>query len=254
MFEKNDPPVFFTQIQEEHPADAIATVKDAIRRGTDVVGFQMCVLRPEYRTERDIRSVIGAAGETPVYLTDYKRFDKWGTFSWEEKRDELLMGAACGAALIDIPGNMFSGDDFEWTDDPAAAGKQKELIAQIHRGGGKVLISTHILQFTPQNEVLELALAQQDRGADVVKIVTACDTNDELLQTLATTQALQDALEKPFIFLSSGEKGRYHRLIGPYFGACAWLCAPKYGKYDTAAQPLLETAIRSNAIFSNGNA
>lgn len=251
MFEINDAPVFCTQIQEDNPSDAIATVKDAIRRGTDVVGLQMEVLEPKYRTEDAIRSIIAAAGAIPVYLTDYKRFDKWDSFSWEEKRKELLMGAACGASLIDIPGNMFSKDAFELTYDKDAIAMQKEFIAQIHEAKRKVLISSHIFQFTKQEEAIKIALEQQSRGADVIKIVTACNTDEELIQTLETVRVLKATLQKPFIFVSSGEKGRYQRLIGPHLGSCVWLCAPKYGKYDTVAQPLLENAILANKLFLN---
>lgn len=249
MFEKNDAPVFCTQVQEEDPTDAIATVKDAIRRGTDVIGLQMETLAPPYRTEDAIRSIVAAAGAVPVYLTDYRRFDKWGSFSWAEKRKELLMGAACGASLIDIPGNMFSEDAFELTFEEDAVARQKELIAQIHEADRKVLISSHVLQFANREEVLKIALEQQSRGADVIKIVTACNTDEELIQTLETTRVLKATLQKPFILVSSGEKGKYQRLIGPHLGSCVWLCAPKYGKHDTIAQPLLETALQAKELF-----
>ena len=240
MFEKGNQPLVCAFVQEDNPSDAIRTLTEIRKGGTDVIGLQLCCLRPEYRTREIMKTLFESTNGLPVYLTDYKRFDRWENLPWEAKRKSLLFGAECGADLIDVPGNMFSDDAYELTFDQGAVKKQQEFVAEIHALGKKALFSTHILQYTPSDDVLRIALEQQKRGADVAKIVTASDTEEQLIDNLFTTKRLNKELKIPFVFVSGGAYGKTHRMIGPYLGACMWFCAPKYGKYDTKAQPTLE--------------
>ena len=45
-------------------------------------------------------------------------------------------------------------------------------------------MSSHVLKFIKTDEVLEIAREQRRRGADIAKIVTAADTESELLENL----------------------------------------------------------------------
>lgn len=60
----------------------------------------------------------------------------------------------------------------EMTYNEIAVKRQKELIEQLHKKGVQVLMSAHIYRFLLEDEVLKIALAQQERGVDIVKIVT----------------------------------------------------------------------------------
>ena len=58
-----------------------------------------------------------------------------------------------------------------------------------------------VLHFLPADEVLEIALSQQERGADIVKIVTGASSMDEQLENLRITHLLKKELKVPFLFL-----------------------------------------------------
>lgn len=240
MFEKGDKPLICTFVQEDNFSDALKTERSAIEKGTDVLGLQIETLMPSERTEENVRKLIESADGLPVYLTDYVRFDRFEKRSHEEKARELLLYAKCGADLVDLPANFFSNDEYELTQDPSAVKKQKDFVKAVHDVGKKVLFSTHVLQYTPSEEVLRIAFCQQERGADVVKIVTGSGDENELIENLRTTKELSEKLSVPFVFVSCGAYGKTHRMIGPYLGACMWFCAPKYGKYDTPSQPTIE--------------
>lgn len=108
-------------------------------------------------------------------------------------------------------------------------------------------MSSHVLVFTPAERVLEIALAQQERGADIVKIVTGADTMEEQLENLRITNLLKKELKTPFLFLSGGEC-QLHRRIGPMLGCCMYLCSLDDEEEPKPVQPMLRKikAIRDN--------
>ncbi|MBO5653668.1 MAG: type I 3-dehydroquinate dehydratase, partial [Clostridia bacterium] len=63
------------------------------------------------------------------------------------------------------------GKDLELSMKQDAIDKQMRLIEQLHKMGKEAIMSSHVLKFTPAETVLEIALEQQRRGVDVVKIV-----------------------------------------------------------------------------------
>lgn len=249
MFKKGESPLVCSFIQEDNTSDAIKYSDKAVKDGADVVGLQLEVLKPQFRTLQDVKRIINSI-KVPVYLTDYVRFDKWLKEPYEDKAKMLLYGAECGAELIDIPGNMFSDDVLELTYDNTAIRKQKELISKIHELNKHVLVSTHLLQYTEEEEILRIVLSQQERGADVCKIVTMSNTDEQLLKNLDTVSRLYERLSVPFVFVTSGEKGLMHRLLGPYFGSCMWFCASHYGKYDMPNQPLIKDVKMIQNLFA----
>jgi len=162
----------------------------------------------------------------------------------EARIEELKLALKCGATLIDIPGDEFSPAPMEMTQDAKAIERQKRLIEEIHEAGGEVLMSSHIRRFLPVEKVVEIALEQQSRGVDIVKMVTGSDTEEELMANLNTIQALKRELKVPFLFLSGGPYCKIHRMFGPYFGVCMWLCVQKYDTFSSKEQPVLR-AVRN---------
>ena len=53
---------------------------------------------------------------------------------------------------------------------------KEDLIAQIHDMGGEVLMSTHLDDFYGEQQILDFAYAQRERGADFVKLVSKANT------------------------------------------------------------------------------
>ena len=107
-------------------------------------------------------------------------------------------------------------------------------------------MSSHTMKFMTSDEVLKIATAHRDRGADISKIVTAANSEDEELENLRTIERLRRELDIPFLFLCGGSHTKLVRTIGPYLGACMWLTVQRHDKLSTNAQPVLR-AIRTIA-------
>jgi 3-dehydroquinate dehydratase len=114
----------------------------------------------------------------------------------------------------------------------------------VHKRGGEVLMSSHINKFRSPERVLEIALEQQRRGTDIVKIVTGADTREEELKNLEICHLLKKELKVPFLFLSGGKYNYLHRTIGPALGVCMWLCFREYDETTYAGPPLLSNVLK----------
>lgn len=231
-------PLITTMIQERTPEAFIATARNAVCRGTEAIGFQICQMEPEYRTEENFRRMFAYAEDKPIYVTNYNMGFNVKTAP-EKLAEGLLLALKAGATLADVPGDLYKPDRYQLTRDRDAVKKQKELIEKIHELGGEALVSSHIFEYRSAQELLEVAREQESRGADVLKFVTESNTEEELAENIRTGTFLKKELKKPFLFLSRGKYCKIHRMIAPYFGSCMWLCVYQYGILDNKDQPLL---------------
>ena len=236
----NEKPLLTVMIQTPEAEAAMATMRKAISSGAEAFGLQTCRLKPEYRNETTYRHIFSAAEGRPVYVTSYRAgYQK--EFSDDVLANEMLTLARSGASLVDVMGDLFDRHPEELTVNPTAVDRQKKLIDQIHEAGSQVLMSSHLYHFAPADRVLEIALAQQERGVDVVKIVTGADCLEQQLENMKITAMLKQELNTPFLFLSAGQS-RLHRLVGPALGSCMYLCVYEHDELSTKAQPLLAHA------------
>jgi 3-dehydroquinate dehydratase len=97
--------------------------------------------------------------------------------------------------------------------------------------------------------ILEIALAQQERGADVVKIVVNANSLAEEAEVLHAAALLKETLTVPFLLLCGGNCHVLRR-VGPYFGSCTWLTVLEYDECATKAQPLLADIIALRKIMN----
>ncbi|MGM9624272.1 MAG: type I 3-dehydroquinate dehydratase [Eubacteriales bacterium] len=234
-------PLITCMVQAPDVAETLKLVRAAAYDGCDAYGFQYENFPDELRTDGNLRAVFSEMNGKPIYATNYRR----------GKTDEalaagLLQMLSCGATLLDVMGDYYCPTPGELTEDEQAIQKQRALIDTIHARGGEVLMSSHVLKFTPAEEVLRIAKAHEARGADISKIVTAAETEEEELENLRITALLRKELSIPFLFLSGGSHCKLHRQIGPMLGCCMWLTVHHYDAYATPSQPLLH-AIRSIA-------
>lgn len=238
-------PLITTQVQASNPDDLLRLVRIASQQGCDAYGVQMEQMEEQYRTEEALRPVFDEMARKPIYATNYRCAKNAG-----KSDEELVKGYMwlldMGATLIDVLGDLYSPAQYEITYDAVAIEKQKALIETIHARGGEVLMSSHTFTFMTAEEVLKIAMEHRARGADISKIVTAANTEEEELENLKTTALLRRELDIPFLFLSVGTHVKLHRTIGPAFGSCMWLTVAEYDALATRAQPLLRS-IRSIA-------
>ncbi len=240
-------PLLTNMIQVTNPEDCIITAKNAIYDGADAFGFQICRFDPKYRTQEIFKRMFAAMGYRPIYITNYRQsFNE--NMTDEERMDGLLDGLRAGATLGDIMGDTFDPSPMELTRKPSAVDMQKRLIDKIHGMGKEVLMSSHIYKFLPAEQVLEIAYAQQERGADIVKIVTGGASEEEELENLRITAMLKKELKVPYLFLSTGTHYKLHRMIGPMLGCVMYLCVQQHDALSSKSQPILKS-VRS--VFEN---
>lgn len=232
-------PMLTVMLQCETPETAIGRIRNAHYLGADAFGLQVESLNPEYHNPDAYKRIFNEMKEKPCYVTNY-RFSHNAGLSDEVLAEGLITLAENGATLCDVMGDLFCKHPEELTEDETAIKKQMELIDILHEKGAEVLMSSHILKFTPAERVLEVALEQKRRGADIIKIVTAADNMEQQIENLRITDFLKRKLGAPFLFLSGGESG-LHRRLGMRLGCCMSLCVYEHDALSTAAQPLLST-------------
>lgn len=245
----HEKPLLTAMLQCQTPEVAIKRIRNANMLGADAYGPQIESLLPEYQNEEVYKRLFAEMQGRPSYVTNYR-----GANNTEKTDDELAEGmltlAKSGATLIDVMGDLFSRHPEELTDNEEAIKKQMALIDEIHAIGGEVLMSSHILKYTPAERVLEVALEQKRRGADIIKIVTGAETMAEQIENLRICDLLKRELGAPFLFLAGGECSILRRL-GIKLGCCMCLCVYEHDAFSTPTQPLLSNmkTIRDNLDF-----
>ena len=209
----------------------------SLPEGAEAFGMQFSTLDVEDRNPKTYRELFSFAVPRPVYVTNYRNRGNDGK-SDEMLAAELLELAECGATLCDVMGDYFDPCEGEFTTNEEAIVKQRKLIDEIHERGAEVLMSSHVHKFLSAEQVLEIALGHQSRGADISKIVVRAKNMAEQIENLRITNLLKENLKIPFLFLSGGESYIARRLGGS-LGNCMTLCVYEHDEYATKAQPLL---------------
>ncbi|MBE7000468.1 MAG: type I 3-dehydroquinate dehydratase [Clostridia bacterium] len=238
-FLNHERPLLTVMLQCETPETAIGRIRNANCLGADAYGLQVESLKPEYHNEETYKRIFAEMKGRPSYVTNYRSAKNTGKTD-EEIAEGLVLLAKSGATLCDVMGDMFARHPEEMTDNQEAITKQIELIESIHQQGAEVLMSSHVLKFTPAERVLEIALEQKRRGADVIKIVTGAGSMEEQIENLRITNLLKEELDAPFLFLSGGVCS-LHRRLGIELGCSMALCVYEHDALSTPPQPLLGT-------------
>lgn len=252
-FLKYDKPLLTAMIQCSTAEECIAKIKASIADGADALGIQLCRLKKEFRTKESLKHIFDACEGRPIYVTSYRHSESEG-YTDEACGELLLLALDAGATLCDVIGDMFGVcPPYQLAEDEEAVKKQKSLIDEIHRRGGEVLISSHVSKSMTVEECLRIAKAQEERGADVIKIV-ACDSQDEsdVARYIEAIQTILNSTDKKLLFLASG-KSRLIRYIGPSLGVCMYLCVESHGAVDTPEQPVLKKLklVRDNILITD---
>lgn len=224
-------------LQCETPEVAIARIRNANGLGADAFGLQVESLKPQFQNPDVYKRIFAEMKGKPSYVTNYRMVNNSGKTD-DELAEGLITLAQNGATLCDVIGDMFCKHPEELTDDAEAIKKQIELIDKLHSLGAEVLMSSHLYKFAPAERVLEIALEQKRRGADIIKIVTGADNMEQQIENLRITDLLKRELGAPFLFLSCGENS-IHRRLGIKLGCCMSLCVYEHDALSTPMQPLL---------------
>ena len=230
-------PLLVCMVQADNPARIKELIDRSLPEGAEAFGMQFCKMKEEYRNEKVYRELF-AYTDKPIYVTNYRRHGENVNRSEEEIATGLLELAECGATLCDVMGDFFDPCEGELSMDEAAIQKQTALIDALHERGAEVLMSSHVLEFTPAERVLEIAREHERRGADICKIVTGAENMAQQIENLRIITLLKEHLRIPFLFLSGGECHLMRR-IGGELGCCMYLCVHEHDALATPSQPLL---------------
>lgn len=239
-FLNHDRPLLTAMLFQYNDFDqTVRAIQNGNENGADAFCLQIESLKEEYKNLENYKKLFDKMQGKPCYVANYRSGSNEGK-SDEVLADEMLEIAENGATLCDVMGDMFCKHPEELTDNPEAIEKQMKYIEALHEKGAEVIMSSHVLKFTPAERVLEIAFEQKRRGADIIKIVTGAETMEEQIENLRITALLKKELGAPFLFLSGGECS-IHRRLGMKLGCCMCLCVCE-NQDPAIVQPLLKTA------------
>ncbi len=247
-FLKYDNPLLTVMVQADHPERIKELISLSLPEGAEAFGMQFCKLKAEYRN-KDTYQDLFSYTNLPIYVTNYRYHSANAGKSDNVLAKELVELAECGATLCDVMGDYFDACEGELTMNEEAVKKQIGLINALHERGAEVLMSSHVLRFTPADRVLEIALEHQKRGADICKIVTGAENMAEQIENLRIINLLRANLKIPFLFLCGGEC-QILRRIGGSLGNCMTLCVHEYDEHATKSQPLLRDVKAIRGLFN----
>lgn len=221
-------------------AQAITIARSAEMEGADGIALELAKMPEKDRSMESFKNIISSV-HLPFMFIDYRNDCLCGKDD-EARQKYLLMAADAGADVIDVMGDLYDPTPGELTLNENAVAKQKLLIDTIHSKGANVLMSSHATQvFLQPEQVLEIMKAQSARGADILKVVTAVNTEKEFLGAVETMLLLRKELDKPFIYLAGGKYGRMVRYMGPKFGVAVEFGVHEYYETMGYAQPTIKS-------------
>ena len=235
-FLKYEKPLLTCMVQAKTPERIKQLIDLSDNEGAEAYGMQFCQMKPEYRKSEVYRELFSYT-DKPTYVTNYRLSENAGK-SDEQIAAEILELAECGATLCDVMGDIYCRTEGELTMDECVIEKQMKLIDELHARGAEVLMSSHVLKYTPAERVLEIAFEHQRRGADICKIVTSADTMEQQIENLRIANMLKEKLDIPFLYISGGES-RILRRLSASLGSCMSLCVYEHDELSTPLQPLL---------------
>lgn len=141
--------------------------------------------------------------------------------------------------------SFIKGNPREIIVDEAIIEKQIALIEKIHKMGAEVLLSVHPSIPMNTEQVLELALFLEKRNPDLIKIVTLCTNEDELVESFKTMITLKRKVKTRTHFHCCGEAGKLSRIINPILGGYLVFCSDGFTESSNFEQLDLQTAVEA---------
>ena len=252
----------------ETAEQAIEDMQAAEKAGAQAFLIHLELLKETERTPALMKKIF-AATDLPVMALNYRAKDGSESAAVDGERASLLLDAIkCGASMIDVWGDMFDDDSVaslegctaafaaarpkEITMRESCVEKQKALIKQAHALGAEVLISAHVGTELTCEQAISLAKEIESRGADVVKIITACNSMEHIPVVLQTITELKKHLRVPYMYQCGGRYSKLVRPIAPLFGSAFALCHLKYGAVTFNEKPLLADVKEAFRILGGG--
>ena len=257
-------PMIVGVIKQRTVRDAIAEIKNGETRGARGFDLHLATLDEEFRNVESIKQIVEAT-DKPILALHYNNGYFGDLGMNEEERTALLMAAVdAGVSAVDLQGYTFDTEakagfvDFDHIPEgleflsqkkprevalkPEIIEKQRKFIDEVHAKGAEVLISMHFGVHLSFEELKALATFAHDvKGADIVKMVTPCETEEQLAECISSTILMKRDLPFPFSYHANGKMGRKSRKICPMLGSHIMFCNVDYGYCSDPEQLHLES-------------
>ena len=245
----NLPKPFIVQVvTDPDPDSAIASIRNGEYDGAQAFDLHLRALERQYHNVNDLERIVKSTCR-PVMTINYRADKTWhNTLTDEDRVDAHMLGLKAGASACDLMGDLYDPSPLEISHKPDVIDRQRKLIATIHGMGAEVIMSSHTWVHMSTEQVVEHLKALEARGADMVKVAAAVNSEAELLEAFETTVALKRELKVPFFHICMGQYGKLHRFVGPMLGSSLIFCVQCYTQKGHKEQPLVRAA---KAVFEN---
>lgn len=262
-FARQPSPLLVGVVRERRVRDAIAAIRNCETDGATAIDLHLSCMEEEHRTTDALRQIVSATA-LPILALHYSQtyeYDPY-TVDEEERVSCLRAAAAAGVSAVDMQGYTFdpasknamrpecakTGYSFlknaprEVVTDPAVIDRQMAFIEEMHAGGTEVLLSTHPGIPMTAEEVVELALFLEKRGADVIKIVTQAENEEQLVESFRAMILLKKEVKTVVQYHAAGKAGRLSRIVNPLLGGHLIFCSDRYTASSNMEQLDLKSA------------
>jgi hypothetical protein len=246
-FVNHSKPFLCSVITEETPENSIYAIRTSEFDGAEAYLYDLRQLNVKYHNREDL-SRIFLSTDKPLMVYYYRNRPHIPQVSDEDRAKSYLLSVEAGASAVDVIADLYEPSPFEICKNPAIITRQQSLIEEIPKRGGEAMLTSHTNAVMTTAQVLEHAKMLEDRGPDMLKIVSIANSEDALLEALQTTVALKRRLRVPYIYISAGDYGKIQRIVGPMLGSALTFCVPYYNKDSTLEQPLLRS---TRQVYNN---
>ena len=246
----NQPKPFIACVlTDPDPNSTLATIRNAECDGTNAFDLHLRALERQYLNKDDLSRII-LSSYRPMMMIFYRNGPQiWcANINDEDRENALMLALDCGASAVDIMADFYDPSYDEISRKPEIIDRQRRLVDRIHKKGGEVIMSSHTWREMNCDEVVSHMKELEVRGADMVKIATVANSEDQLIESMKTTVRLKKELMLRLIHIVMGQYGKMHRFVGPMLGSSLVFCVESYTPTGHKEQPLVRSA---KAVFDN---
>ncbi len=268
-------PMIVGVIRQRNPREVIAEMKNGEMAGARGFDLHLDALDAEFRNVESIKTIVDSTRLPILALTYNNGYYEKLTMDEDERTSLLMTAVDAGCSAVDLQGYSFDKaasagfaddeyipDGLEFLKDvrpkevalkPEIIAKQKKFIDEVHSKGAEVLISMHFgVHMTAQQLEAVARFAHDVKGADIVKMVTPCENEQQLADCIASTIYLTKNLGFPYCYHANGKAGYKSRMICPMLGSHVMFCNVEYSYSSNIEQlhlPSMIAAYRGMGII-----